>query len=61
MSTSLEIRQGADRVLAKLVKTESKKLRTALEGGNYDTANRAAYQLGETLKFIKKELEERAK
>ena len=61
METSLESRYGADRILAKLVKKESRQLRDALEAGNYDTANRAAYQLAETLKFIKKELEARSK
>jgi len=61
MTASIEYRKGADRILAKLVKKESRQLRDALEGGNYDTANRTANQLAETLKFIKKELEARSK
>jgi hypothetical protein len=61
MKASTESKQGADRILSKLLKKESRQLRDALEGGNYDTATRAAYQLGETLKFINKELEARAK
>ena len=61
METSIESLQGADRILSKLVKKESRQLRDALEGGNYDTANRVASQLAETLKFIKKELEARTK
>ena len=59
MTTSTESKQGADRILAALVKKESKQLRDALTAGNYFTAARVTHQLGETLKFINKELEAR--
>ena len=61
MATSTESKQGADRILAALVKKESKQLRDALAAGNYSTASRVNRQLGETLKFIDKELEARFK
>jgi DNA-binding FadR family transcriptional regulator len=61
METSTESREGADRILAKLVKKESKQLRDALGAGDYAAVRRCARQLGETLKLINKELEARTK
>ena len=61
METSTESKQGADRILAKLVKKESKELRDALAAGDYSLVRRKSHQLAETLKFINKELEARLK
>lgn len=59
--TSTESQQGADRILSKLVKKESRQLRDALGAQDYALVFRTANQLAETLKFIKKELEARTK
>lgn len=61
METSPESRQGADRILAKLVKKEGKELRNALGAGDYAAVRRCSRHLAETLKFINKELEARLK
>ena len=61
METSIESREGADRILAELVEVESKKLRDAMGARDYAAVRRCARQLAETLKFINREMEARTK